>query len=374
MKFSITKKDILNVLSNIQGITGRKTNLSITCDVLISALGSSVTLTANDMETVFVGSYDAQVEVEGVLSINSRKFFEIVKEYPDDFIPVNELDNRWVEIGTGDSVFHIVSSDYTSFPETPVIEDVSFIQVDAGELKRMISASSAILYGNDEKRPYVIGSFMEKIISPDGKNLFRMVSTDSKRLNCFDMEYTGDLNIPEEGILVPKKGLSELGKFIDTGVDSIQLGIKDNHFIFQRAGESIMIKLLEGQFPSYKPVLDFSSMVAVDMDRTTFMNLLRRISIFTSDDYKTVMLHFRQNELLVTITNPDLGESKERMMIPYEGEEVIGAYNPKYFRDALNLFDKDMVQLYIKDDRSPCLIRHPEDGSLICLVMAISIS
>ncbi len=374
MKFSIHKKDILDVLSNIQGITGRKTNLSITCDVLITALGSSITLTANDMETVFVGSYDAQVEVEGVLSINSRKFFEIIKEYPDDFIQVNELDNRWVEIGAGDSVFHIVSSDYTNFPKTPLIEDVSFIQVNARELKKMINTSSAILYASDEKRPYIIGSFLEKIISPDGKNIFRMVSTDSKRLNCFDTEFTGDFDIPEEGVLVPKKGLSELGKFIDTGADSIQLGIKDNHFIFQRAGESIMIKLLEGQFPAYKPVLDFSSMVAVDIDRTTFINMLRRISIFTSDDYKTVMLHFKDNELLVTITNPDLGESKERIMISYEGEEVSGGYNPKYFRDALNLFEGDMIQLYIKDGRSPCLIRHPEDDHLICLIMAISIS
>ena len=74
MKFSFNKKDILEILSKIQGITGRKTNLTITSDILIKAYGSEISITANDLETVFLGTYEAQVEKEGVLSINSKKF------------------------------------------------------------------------------------------------------------------------------------------------------------------------------------------------------------------------------------------------------------------------------------------------------------
>jgi DNA polymerase III subunit beta len=72
------------------------------------------------------------VETEGILSINSKKFFEIIREYPDNEIPVNEVENRWVEIGNrGQSFSHIVSSDYENFPETPVIENVEFIEINA---------------------------------------------------------------------------------------------------------------------------------------------------------------------------------------------------------------------------------------------------
>ena len=49
------KKEILDVLSKIQGLTGRKTNLTITSDILIKAMGSQITITANDLETVFFG-------------------------------------------------------------------------------------------------------------------------------------------------------------------------------------------------------------------------------------------------------------------------------------------------------------------------------
>ncbi len=55
MKITINKSVILSVLSNIQGITGRKTNLAITTNVLITAADSCVTICATDLETGFEG-------------------------------------------------------------------------------------------------------------------------------------------------------------------------------------------------------------------------------------------------------------------------------------------------------------------------------
>jgi DNA polymerase-3 subunit beta len=373
MKFSFNKKDILEVLSKIQGITGRKTNLSITSDILIKAMESQITIIANDMETVFTGTYDAQVETEGVLSINSKKFFEIIREYPENEILVNEIENRWVEIGKGDSLFHIVSSDYENFPETTMIEDINFIEISAIDLKKMVAVSSAVGVLGEEKRIYVLGSLIEKIGS-QGQEKLRIVSTDSKRLNCYDAEFKGELNLPEESIIIPKKGLSELSKFIDSNSDVISVGVKENNFIFQRANETIMIKLLDGEYPDYKPVINYEEMIPIEMDRTMVSTLMRRVSILTSDDYKSVILNFKENELVVTITNPDIGESKERIMIGYSGEEVRSAFNPRYFMDAMNLFENSNVVLHIKDSKSPCIVKDIDNDKLICVIMAMHIS
>ncbi|MCG8566318.1 MAG: DNA polymerase III subunit beta [Desulfobacterales bacterium] len=374
MKFAFNKKDILEILSKVQGITGRKTNLSITSDILIKAMGDQISITANDLETVFTGSYDAQVETEGILSINSRKFFEIIREYPDTEVLINEVENRWVEIGQGDSIFHIVSSDYENFPETPVIENVDFIEVDAKDLKKMVDVSAVVNFSGDEKRIYVLGSLIEKIVQDDGSEKLRIVSTDSRRLHCYDADFTGTLNLPDEKVIIPKKGLSELNKFIDSGDDKIRVGVKDNHFIFQRANESIMIKLLDGDYPDYKPVINTDAMIPVEMDRGIFSTLMRRVSILTSEDYKSVVLNFLDNELVVTITNPEIGESKERLMIGFSGEEIKSAFNPKYFQDALNLFGESTVVLNIKDSKSPCIIKGLEDDKLVCVIMAMHIS
>ncbi|MEH0022189.1 MAG: DNA polymerase III subunit beta [Desulfobacter sp.] len=373
MKFSFNKKDILEILSKIQGITGRKTNLTITSDILIKAFGSQISITANDLETVFTGTYEAEVETEGILSINSKKFFEIIREYPENEIFVNEVENRWVEIGTGDSVYHIVSSDYENFPDTPVVENVNFIEVAAQDLKKMVSVSSVVGYSGDEKRIYVLGSLIEKV-NVNGEDKLRVVSTDSRRLHCFDAPFQGELDLGDESVIIPKKGLSELGKFIDSNADVIRVGIKDNNFIFQRANESIMIKLLDGDYPDYKPIINYEGMTPIEVDRTLFSTLMRRVSILTSDDYKSVILNFVENELTVTITNPEIGESKERLMVGFSGEEIKSAFNPRYFMDALNLFENTIVALNIKDSKSPCIIKGIDDDNLICVIMAMHIS
>jgi DNA polymerase-3 subunit beta len=373
MRFSFDRKEVLEVLSKIQGITGRKTNLSITSDVLIKAMEDQITLTANDLETVFIGTYEAAVEKEGIISINSKKFFEIVREYPDNTIPVNEVENRWVEIGKGDSLFHIVSSDYENFPETPVIENVEFIEINARDLRKMLESAAVITYAGDEKRTYVLGALIEKVEKNDTPYL-RMVSTDSRRLNCFDARYTGDLVLPDEPVIIPKKGLSELHKFIDNTSEPIRVGIKANHFVFQRANESIMIKLLSGEYPNYPPIIQTDTMTGMEVDRSMFYTLMKRVSILTSDDYKSVILNFKDNELTVTITNPEIGESKERMMIGYTGEDIKSAFNPRYFMDALNLFDQATVVIHIKEARTPCIIKAMDDDNLICAIMAMHIS
>jgi DNA polymerase-3 subunit beta len=180
MKFSFDRKQILNVLSKIQGITGKTTSLTITADILIKAVGSQISITANDLETVFLGTYDAQVEKEGVLSINSKKFFEIIREYPENNILVN--------------------------------------------------------CSVEEIRVYVIGSLIEKISQNNNGNdedRIRIVSTDSRRLHCCDAKFKGDFQVPDKGVIIPKKGLSELSKFIDTNKNEVKIGIKDNHFILK---------------------------------------------------------------------------------------------------------------------------------------------
>ncbi len=373
MKFTCNRKIIADILGRIQGLTGRKTNLSITSDILIHAQVTTLSITANDLETVFQGTYDAHVESEGVLSIHSRKFYEIIKEYPENDVLVNEVENRWVEIGTGDSLFHIVSSDFENFPETPAISDILFVEINAASLKKMVDVATVIGSSSEEKRVYVLGALLEKIENEDGQ-LLRIVSTDSRRLHCFEAPYEGEFVMPDGRVLIPKKGLYELGKFISSGDEPLKIGIKDNHFIVQKENESIMIKLLEGQYPDYQPVLNYSELVPIEMDKTRLSTVLRRVSILTSEEYKSVLFSFYNDELLLTITNPEIGESKEKVAIGYKGEEIKSAFNPRYFVDALSVIDNENIRLYIKDSRSPCIIKPFDDDKLICVIMAMHIS
>lgn len=371
MKFSVDRKRISEVLSLIQGLTNRRTTLAITSDVLVKAENSYITVTANDLETVFQGRYEAEVESDGIISINAKKLYEIVREYPDALVPVSEVENRWIEIGSDNIQYHIVSSDYENFPDHPVIEDIPFVEIESGAIRKMVEISASIGFSQEEKRPYVLGALLEKTEAQE-QPVLRMVSTDSKRLYSFDIPYSGDLQIPEGGIIIPKKGLTELGKFL-SNVGTVRIGIKNNHFIVTRDDETMMIKLLEGDYPDYRRVLSTDSFTAIEMNRAMFLMMMKRMSILVSDDYKSVILNFVENRLTVTITNPEIGESKEEIAIGYLGESVESAFNPKYFIDALNAFKADNVVVHIKDKRNPCIIKGNEDMNFVCAIMAMSV-
>ncbi len=130
MQFTIIKSQIVDVLSRIQGLTGRKSNLAITASVLLRATADGITLAATDLETGFMGNFKAEVASEGRIAINARKFFEIVRDYPSDEIKINEIENHWIEIGTEKVQYHIVGMNPDDFPEIPRIEDPNFFDMD----------------------------------------------------------------------------------------------------------------------------------------------------------------------------------------------------------------------------------------------------
>ncbi len=130
MKATINKNDILPVLAKLQGLAGRKTNLAITTNILIQTEESGIAISATDLETGFEGSYPADIETQGTIAINARKFYEIVRDFPSEDIYVNEIENHWIEIGNQKVEYHIVGLNPDDFPEIPKIEDVDYFEID----------------------------------------------------------------------------------------------------------------------------------------------------------------------------------------------------------------------------------------------------
>lgn len=371
MKFVINKSDIRNVLGKIQGLTGRKTNLAITENVLIQASASDIKIVATDLETGFEGNYPAMVESEGMIAINSRKLYEIIREFPAEEVRFHEIENRWIEIGNENVEYHIVGMNPEDFPDNPKIEDISFFEVDSRALSRMIERTVFIVGATDDKRAHIEGTYFENTEDEDQK-LLRMVSTDGSRLCAADYPYEGEEPSLESGVLIPKKGLHEVLKFLDTD-EPVFIGLKDNHFVVRKGAENITIRLLEGEFPNYKELIHPREGGAIRLDRHAFMMMLKRMSIFSSEQYKGVIFNFDRDRLLLRTTNPDIGESKEEMAIAFEDESFEAAFNPKYFIDTLQVLDGDSLMIQISNGEMPCLVRGENDKTFVSVIMPMRI-
>jgi len=380
MDFTIKKNIFSNVLSKVQGLAGRKTNLAITTNVLIKAEGSQITVIATDLETGFEGHYSASIKKDGVAALNARKLFEIVREFPDELIRIHEVENHWIKIGREkvDAIgekqveFNIVGMNPEDFPDIPEIEEVQFFKIDSIALNKMIERTVIITASPDDKRAHFIGINLE-IIEKDDKKLLRMVSTDGSRLSTVDNIYDKNYEIPiDKSILIPKKGINEVIKFLNTE-KIVQIGVKDNNFIIKKDTEKIIIRLLEGDFPDYIDITTKEDVNTIKMDKNLFLMMLKRMSILSSDDYKGVIFSFDKDKLKIDSTNPEIGESKEDMFINYNGEKVEAMFNPRFFIETINVIDDEKILLSISSGEKPCLIEAEKDKTYLSVIMPMKI-
>ncbi|MGW8301245.1 MAG: DNA polymerase III subunit beta [Desulfobacterales bacterium] len=372
MKATFKKGDLLPVLSKVQGLTGRRTNLAITTNILIKTDKKGLSISATDLETGFEGFYPADIEKEGVVAINARKFYEIVKDFPSEDVFLNEVENHWIEIGNQKVEYHIVGLNPDDFPEIPKIEDVEFFEIDSMSLAKMIERAVIVSGTTDDKRAHIIGVYAERIEEKKNK-LFRFVSTDGSRLSKVDTVLNKDANLPPgESAMIPKKGLVEVAKFLDDE-GTVKIGFKENNFIVQKDSETLIILLLEGDFPEYSDIIVKKGGTSITFDRQLFLMMLKRMSILSSEDYKGVIFNFEKNQLVITSTNPDIGESKEDMDIKYSGDPISVMFNPKFFIETLNVIDDDNLIVNIVDEEKPCLIEGEKDKTYLSVIMPMRI-
>ena len=371
MKFSVKKGDILDVLSKVQGIAGRRSNLAITTNVLIRSTEEGIQIAATDLETGFEGVYGAEIESEGSIAINARKLFEIVREFPDDTIQVHEKDNRWIRIGNKSVEYHLLGMNPEDFPEIPRIEGVDFLEMPSPRLRRMIE-KSLMIGVSDDKRAHIIGVFFEAI-ETEAEKIVRMVSTDGSRLSKVDYAHETDFTLPgDTALIIPKKGLHEVVKFLDIDGD-VAIGFKDSHFVIKRDYETIIIRLLEGDFPKYAEVIEKGDANVVKVEKQPFLMMLKRMSILSSENYKGVIFNYTPNKLVIVSTNPDIGESKEEMAMDYDGPTIEVAFNPRYFIETINVIDGENVLIHMKDSDKPCLIEGDDEDTFLSVVMPMRI-
>jgi DNA polymerase-3 subunit beta len=175
-----------------------------------------------------------------------------------------------------------------------------------------------------------------------------------------------------DDVLVPKKGLNEVAKFLDIEGD-VQIGIKNSNFIVKKEKETIIIRMLEGEFPQYEELLNKGDNHLILLNKVEFGKMLKRMSILATDNYKGAVFTFNDDKLVITATNPDYGESKEDMEITFSGEPIEVAFNPKFFLDTLSVIDEENVIVNIVDGSLPCVVEGDTDKTFISVIMPMRI-
>lgn len=370
MEFKIAKETFYGALLKIQGIAGRKATLPITSNVLLAATDSSISLQATDLSISFHGTYDATITESGSTLVPSRKLFEIIKDFPYDTIHIKEISNKWIEIKGPSVRYTMVGMEAEEFPAFPDIDQIELASIESSNLKDIISKTIAGVVG-DEKRAYLAGSYLETHDETDGKKL-RIVALDGHRLLRADVVMEQNSPFSCAGIIIPKNGLIEILRMLEDGTVT-SFGVSNQMLIVKSNNEGIVIRLIDGQFPKYELMIPQNITNVLKVKKDEFLMMLKRMSIFSSEACRTMKFTITGGTVEAAISNPELGESREKIDCIFDGEDFRVACNPKYVVEALGLMTSDEITIKFSGGKTPFLIEGSSDQGFLSVVMPIEV-
>ena len=372
---SVSRNDLIEGLTSLQNITNKRVTLAILSNVLIESTNNSLILTGTDLEVGLRVEVPAEIHGQGTLTLPSKKIFEIVRESGSERITIEETENSWVVISAGHSTYNLAGMASDEFPQFPEYEEENFVSFEAGIITDLID-KVIFSVASEEENAYSLNNVLFETEKRKKRSYIRMISSDGHRLSIMEKDVAVDvdlLNVNEQGILIPKKGVQELKKFCDNR-DSVELSFEEKQLV-ARDNESIMvIRLKKGEFPQYRSIVNAVQLDnKITIERIPFLDSLKRINIFTEDLFHTIQLEIGNGQMILTSQNIDLGNAKDVQEIQYDGEPLKLGFNCRYFIEALQVMECDSLDAYINSNNSPCLLQSDVDEGFVAIVMPMQL-
>lgn len=375
MEITIAKAELARALYLTQSIVERKTTMPILANVLISAADRKVKFSATDLEITAVATVPAEVRSPGSTTVNAKVFGDIVRELPEGDVTLRLTEGHRIEVTARTSKVRINGVTADEYPSLPGVGFAPKTKFSSAQLLEMIE-KTLYAVSLDETRYNLNGVCFELVPGKgkkDGRSL-RMVATDGHRLALITRP-VGDMELPEQSI-VPRKGLTEIKKFLDAGSDKPVTMDFHNGFLVVESGDAkVAMRLIDGEFPDYNQVLPQKKGVDAVINSAEFAQALRRVALMVTDKGKCVKLDFAKNKLRISSSSPELGEANEELEVKYPGAPLSIGFNARYLLDiASSLQENQPLTIELHGELGPGRFFPEGDESYTAIVMPMRLS
>jgi len=370
MKFSIERSELQKGLGRIQAVVEKRNSMPILANVLVETRAegddSGLQLSATDLEVGIRSTHAATVEVPGGVTASAKKLFEIVRELPDEPVQIATTENQYLDIRCARAHFVLAGTAAEEYPTLPEFRPEHTVAIQSAVLSTMLERTmyAASL---DETRYNLNGVYFE-VLSEEER--IRMVATDGHRLSYVDRAVGAGIENLASGVIIPRKGLVELKRLVDEDeADEVELAFEGSSGLARRGGVTLVMRLIEGEFPNYRQVVPKSSGHSVVLPSEPLAHALRRVVLLSAERTRAVRMALSSGQLVVSSNNPDLGEASEELDVDYAGDELQIAFNARYLLDVLGATHTKEVRLSLQDELSPMQVRPTDDEQTLSIIM-----
>ena len=379
MVFSISSKELCEVLVNISRVVNSKNVLPILDNIVFSVSKDILTLKASDGENTLTAdiTLPKAAEEEGTFSVNAKNITEAIKNLPDtplEFSTDKAKMAIMVDYFTGK--FSLPITDGSEFP---IMSDMNenntkTFTIPEGMLQENI-ARSIFATANEELRPVMNGIYFDfktenlTVVASDGHLLVRNIIHTIK---AADDGSAG-------GFILPKKPSQILKTILRrTSEDNVTVSFDGSQAIIKAETYTMQCKLIEGRYPNYNSVIPQNNSMIVIANRASLIAVLKRVSPFSNENSQLICVHVEPGKMQLSTEDYDFSmKASEDLTCNYDGDTMdIGLKGPKVL-EILNNINSEEVEIQMADPARPVLIlpvEQPDDMDVLMLQMPMLIA
>jgi DNA polymerase-3 subunit beta len=338
MKFIVSSTYLLKQLQVLGGVINSSNTLPILDNFLFELDHTKLTVSASDLETTMSSTLDVESDSEGSVAIPARLLLDTLKTFPEQPLTFVVEDNNTVEISSNHGKYALAYASGEEFPKAVALEDPSKTVI-LGDILATAISKTIFAAGNDDLRPVMSGVFFQ--FSTEG---LTFVATDAHKL----VKYTrADVNASQVAeFIMPKKPLNLLKGILAGSEDEVTIEYNDSNAKFTFDNSELICRLIDGKYPNYEAVIPKENPNKLAIDRTQFLNSVRRVSIFSNKTTHQIRLKIAGAELNISAEDIDYSnKAEERLTCDYQGDDMQIGFNSRFLTEMLNNLSATDVQL-----------------------------
>ena len=366
MKFNVNQQDLQQALSYCQGVIEKRSSLPILSNVLLDTSNSQLTITATDLDLIFVHQIkNIEVIEEGKTTTTSSIMYDIVRKFSTGKkINLSLSDSSKLQLESEKSIFNLNCISPSEFPLTDENFNENEFSINSKSLLKLLNKCKFSV-SNDETRHYLSGIYLHQTEVED-KNYLTAVATDSHRMSISKIRL--DQKIDFEPIILPKKTIFQLCYLLDNYDGEVKVSNIKSKIKFELNNSVLISKLIDGKFPNYIQVIPKNNQKKLEIDLKLFLNSVDRVASVSLDKKDGVKFNLSKDTLNLSANNTNSGDGKETLSVKFDHDLVI-SFNSRYLIDVASQLDGERVEIFFNDTGSPALIKDPGDFDSIFIVM-----
>lgn len=377
MYLKVFRDDIIEGLQKSSNIIPAKTGAAFLRTIWLKADGESLSIMSTDSNLEFCGSYAARVETSGLAGVQGRSFYDLVRKLPPGEIALRtDEGGSHLLIEQGKRKYKLPTNDpswFQKFSDFPAVESV----VWSGDFLSELIDKTAFCISDEDTMEAIACLNLVPGIDKNGEKIIR-----AQGLNGHQFAMLGFRNedlqamLPHGGILIQKKYLLELRKWLPAGEIELALGEKR---LFFRTGDKVETFSLPLSYYQYPDVGGFLSKVTaggsatLKVDRQEFMDALDRVMIFNSENNRCTNLSFGDGEMQLFSQGQDVGTANESLSVEFSGEIKKIAFPTRNLIEIMSHYSSKQIAFVLTGSEGPCGVKGDEDPDYLVIIMPMKI-